>query len=191
MQPGVISSPEIAEWFKELTIRTKHGEGDVSPARGRLWRYGPPIIWATLIFIGSSDLLSGSHTGNFLLGPLRWLFPHASDETIALIHFLIRKAGHLTEYAVLAWLIARALLTSSLEFLRRRWFWFSLLAVAVYSLSDEFHQMFVPTRGASIHDSMIDTVGGFVGLALVWFWQRRVKKEEASPADASKATAAA
>jgi VanZ family protein len=177
-------------WSRELIIRIRHGEEQLS-ARGRLWRYGPPIVWATLIFIGSSDLLSGSHTGKFLLGPLHWLFPHASDETLAIIHFAIRKAGHLTEYAVLAWLTARAFRTSSLEFLRRRWFWFSLVVVAAYSLSDEFHQMFVPTRGASIHDSMIDTVGGFIGLVLVWWWQRRIRKYEPSPADASKATAAA
>jgi hypothetical protein len=33
----------------------------------RLWRYGPPVIWATLILIGSSDLLSASHTSTFLV----------------------------------------------------------------------------------------------------------------------------
>ena len=177
--------------MKELTIRTKHGKGDVSRARGRLWRYGPPIVWAALIFIGSSDLLSGSHTGTFLLGPMRWLFPHASDETLALIHLAIRKAGHLTEYAILAWLTAQAFRTSSLEFLSRRWFWVSLVVVAAYSLSDEFHQMFVSSRGASIHDSMIDTAGGFMGLLLVWLWRRRVKKNETSRTTVTKATAAA
>jgi VanZ family protein len=177
--------------LKEPTIRTRYGEEDPLPDRRRLWRYGPPVVWATMIFVGSSDLLSGSHTGAFILGPLHWLLPHASDETLAFIHLAIRKAGHLTEYAILAWLTSRAVRTSSREFLRRQWFWFSLLAVAAYSLSDEFHQMFVPSRGASLHDSMIDTVGGFIGLVLVWLWQRRRKKDETSPADASKATAAA
>jgi VanZ family protein len=145
-----------------------------------LWRYGPPIVWATLIFIGSSDLLSGSHTGSFLMGPLHWLFPHASEQTLAAIHFAIRKAGHMTEYAILAGLTARAFRTSSLEFLSRRWFWLSLVMVAAYSLSDEVHQMFVPTRGGSIRDVMIDTVGGLIGLVLVWLWQRRAKKNKTS-----------
>ena len=162
-----------------------------NPFRRRLWRYGPPVLWATLIFIGSSDLLSGYHTGKFLLGPLHWLFPHASEATLAVVHLAIRKAGHLTEYAILAGLTARALRTSSVELLRKRWFWVSLTLIVVYSLTDEFHQMFVPSRGASLHDSMIDTVGGFIGLVLVWLWQRRMKKDEASPADASKVTAAA
>ena len=37
-----------------------------------------------------------------VLRPVLWLFPHTSEATLALIHFLIRKAGHLTEYAILA-----------------------------------------------------------------------------------------
>jgi VanZ family protein len=160
------------ECLKELTIRTRHGE----PARRRWWRYGPPIVWAILIFIGSSDLLSGSHTGSFLLGPLRRLFPQASETTLALIHLLIRKAGHLTEYAILAWLLARAFRTSTVEFLRRRWFWSALTLVVVYSLSDEFHQSFVPTRGASFHDSLIDSAGGLLALLMVWWWHRRSER---------------
>lgn len=146
-------------------------------SRRRWWRYGPPIVWAILIFIGSGDFLSGSHTGSVLLGPLRWLFSHASEATLGAIHFWIRKAGHLTEYAILAGLTARALSTSSLGFLRRGWFWAALGVVVVYSLSDEFHQSFVPSRGASLHDSMIDSVGGLLGLAIVWWWHRRNQRK--------------
>src|SRR5229473_6934423 len=94
----------------------------------RLSRYGPLVLWAALIFIGSSSVLSASHT-SVVLRPLIWLFPQVSDATLAAIHFLVRKAGHLTEYAILALLAARASLTSSREFLRARWFWVSLLFV--------------------------------------------------------------
>jgi VanZ family protein len=148
------------------------------------------VVWAALIFIGSGDVLSGSHT-SILLRPLRWLFPGASQETLVFVHLLIRKAGHLTEYAILAILAARAFRKSSRVFLQTRWFLLSLIVVMAYSLSDEFHQLFVPTRGASIHDSMIDTAGGFIGLVLVWLWWRRVKKNKTPRATVSKATAAA
>lgn len=154
-----------------------HSNSAGKGSTGRFWRYGPPLVWAILIFIGSSDILSGSHTGSFLLGPLRWLFPHASEATLGAIHFWIRKAGHLTEYAILAGLTARALRTSSVEFLRSRWFWAALTLVVVYSLSDEFHQRFVPSRGASLHDSMIDSIGGLLGLAIVWWWHRRSQRK--------------
>jgi len=144
----------------------------------RLSRYGPLVLWAALIFIGSSSVLSGSNT-SVVLRPVLWLFPHASEATLALVHFLIRKAGHLTEYAILALLTARAFRTSARELLRIRWFWVSLLFVVAYSLSDEFHQSFVPSRTASIYDSMIDSVGGFVALTMLW---RRVHQREGGPA---------
>jgi len=133
----------------------------------RLSRYGPLAIWAALIFIGSSDLLSASHTSAFLTKPLLWLFPHASDATLATIHFVIRKTGHFTEYAILALLAARAFRTSSQELLRARWFWVSLLFVVAYSLSDEFHQSFVPSRTASPVDVVIDTVGSAAAQVLI------------------------
>ena len=132
----------------------------------RLSRYGPLIVWAALIFVGSTSLLSGSHTAA-LVRPVLWLFPHLSEETLASIHFFIRKAGHFTEYAILALFAARAFRTSSHELLRMRWFWISLVFVVAYSLSDEFHQSFVPSRTASIYDSMIDSVGGLTALLLL------------------------
>src|SRR4029077_58713 len=140
----------------------------------RLFRYGPLVLWAALIFIGSSSVLSGSNT-SVVLRPGLWLFPHANEGTLALIHSLIRKAGHLTEYAILALLAARALRTSAREFLRTRWFWVSLLFVIAYSLSDEFHQSFVPSRTASIYDSMIDSVGGLTALVLLASRSRRAR----------------
>ena len=143
-------------------------------SQNRLWRYGPLIVWAALIFIGSSSILSGSNTSTFLVQPMRWLFPTASDSTLQLVHLLIRKAGHLTEYAILAWLAARAFRTSANELLHRRWFLLSLILVVLYSLSDEFHQSFVPSRTASIYDCAIDAVGGLTML-LFLAWRHSVR----------------
>jgi VanZ family protein len=159
--------------------------------RSRFRRYAPVVVWAALIFIGSSDLLSGSHTGSFLLGPLRWLFPHASAQTLGLIHLLIRKAGHLTEYAILAALAAHAFRTSSREWLRHSWFWAAWVFASGYSLTDEFHQSFVPTRGASIYDSMIDSIGGLIGVAVFWWWRQRKNRKKSQATQAAKATAEA
>lgn len=112
----------------------------------------------------------------FLVRPLHWLFPAASIETLQAIHLAIRKAGHFATYAVLALLAARAFRTSSRDWLKGHWFWASLLFVIVYSLSDEFHQSFVPTRGASIFDSLIDTLGGLTALTLLAIGARRRRK---------------
>ncbi len=117
--------------------------------------------------------MSGSHTSLFLVRPLHWLFPQAGDETLITFHFLLRKAGHFTEYAILALLAARAFRTSTRDLLRSRWFWVSLVLVIAYSLSDEFHQSFVPSRTASIYDSMIDSVGGLTTLVLLALRRRK------------------
>ncbi len=139
----------------------------------RLSRYGPLILWAAFIFIGSTDLLSAANTGGVLVRPVLWLFPHASERTVAIYQFATRKAGHITEYFIFALLCARAFRTSSRELLRHRWFLASLLLVVVYALSDEFHQSFYPSRTASIYDSMIDSVGGLAALFLLAIRRRR------------------
>src|SRR6266545_8071989 len=86
----------------------------------RLYRYGPLFLWAAFIFLASSSLMSASNTRSILRPILLGLFPHASEATISLIHFVLRKAGHFTEYAILALLAARALRTSSHQILSHR-----------------------------------------------------------------------
>ena len=135
--------------------------------RRRLSRYGPVVLWGIVIFLASTSALSGSNTA-VLIRPLHWLFPHLSDATFNFIHgVIIRKGAHFTEYAVFGLLAARAFRTSSRELLRRHWFLISLLLVVSYALGDEFHQSFVPSRTASIYDSMIDGFGGLAALCLV------------------------
>jgi VanZ family protein len=135
------------------------------------------ILWAAFIFIGSTDLLSAANTGGVLVRPVLWLFPHASERTVAIYQFATRKAGHLTEYFVFALLCARAFRTSSRELLRQRWFLAALQLVVAYALSDEFHQSFYPSRTASIYDSLIDSAGGLVALMIVWRRTRKTRLE--------------
>ena len=150
--------------------------------RSRLWRYGPLVLWLVGIFFASTDGLSGSKTTLVIEPLLRWFFPHISRESVEAIHLLVRKAGHLTEYAVLALLAARAFSASTHALLRIHWFLVSLVLVAGYALSDEYHQSFVPSRTASIYDSLIDIAGGLLALVLIVLWQsRRKRRRNARP----------
>ena len=135
-------------------------------ARGRVRRYGPLVVWMAFIFFASTGEFSASNTSR-IIGPLlRWLFPQISEESLALAHLITRKVAHFLEYAVLAWLAARALSASTRPALNRRWFLISLALVVLYSLSDEYHQSFVPSRTGSIYDSFIDISGGLSALLL-------------------------
>lgn len=90
------------------------------------------------------------------------------------LHFLMRKAGHFTEYAVLGFLVRRAFVAV----FQRRWFELGLLLVACFALLDEFHQSFVPSRTASIYDSAIDVAGGLTVLLAFRFHDRRVRGQK-------------
>jgi VanZ family protein len=89
--------------------------------------------------------------------------PFATADTI------LKKAGHFTEYAVLAALSARA--CSAGRPLRRGDLWRALLLALFYAASDELHQSFVPGRTASLFDWLVDALGAGLAL-LVMAWRR-------------------
>jgi VanZ family protein len=152
-----VSFPFVLEMSERVEDRRKMW-------RARAWRYGPLLVWMLLIFLFSTGGMSASNTSRIIRPVLLWLFPDISEERLTLVHFIVRKAAHFTEYAILALLAARAFLGSSREILRRRWFLASLALVVVYALTDEYHQRFVPTRTGSIYDSLIDISGGLTAL---------------------------
>jgi len=125
-----------------------------------------------LIFAGSTEALSASHSGLIVRPALLWLFPHITEPQIAVVHFLVRKLSHFSEYAILAVFAARAFQGSARQGLRQKWFMASLVLVVVYAFSDEIHQSFEPSRTASIHDSLIDIAGGITALLITLWWQR-------------------
>jgi len=115
----------------------------------KLWM--PVILWIVLIFVGSTDILSSEHTSRFLIPFLRWLDPQISMATLVTAQIIIRKLGHLTEYAILAALLWRALRSET------AWKWKMPIVsgvvwagCAIFAASDEFHQSFVPSRTSSI-----------------------------------------
>ena len=149
-------------------------------ARRRIWRYGPLVSWILFISFASTGKFSAANTSAIVRPILLWLFPNLSEAKLAAAHFLTRKAGHFTEYAVLAFLARRAFITSSQAFLQRYWFQLGLLLVLIYALLDEFHQSFVPSRTPSIYDSAIDVAGGLTVLLILKFYGKRARKGEPS-----------
>jgi len=148
--------------------------------RRRFWRYGPLVFWILFISFASTSEFSASNTSQILRPILLWLFPNLSESRLAAAHFLTRKVGHFTEYAVLAFLARRAFITSSLTIMRRYWFQLGLLLVVIYGLLDEFHQSFVPSRTPSIYDSAIDVAGGLTVLLIFKFYGENAVTEEAA-----------
>jgi VanZ family protein len=131
-------------------------------------RYFPLIAWLVFISYASSGSFSPENTSR-IIGPLiLWLFPNTTPETLAVVHFVTRKIAHFTEYAILGFLAARAFRTSSRPAIRNHWFLISVALIVVYALIDEYHQSFVPSRTASVFDSLIDMAGGLAALVVIF-----------------------
>ena len=152
--------------------------GNSSSSRpSRVWRYAPLVLWIMFISFASTAEFSSINTSRFIGPLLLWLFPDLSESRLAAIHFLIRKASHFTEYAILALLARRAFVTSSRAFIHRRWFELGLLLVTCYALLDEFHQSFVPSRTASIYDSALDVAGGLTVLLIFKLYDKYIRQK--------------
>ena len=141
---------------------------------GRIMRYGPLLLWFSLIFYASTDHLSNENTSKVVYPFIKWLFFSPSEATIEILHIIIRKIAHFTEYAVLAFFLARATTSSTKDWLNKNWFKWSISIIVLYALLDEYHQSFESTRMASIYDSLIDISGGLTVLCF-FYWKIKQK----------------
>jgi VanZ family protein len=101
----------------------------------------PVVAWAALIFTFSSipSLSTGLGTWDLVL----------------------RKATHVTEFAILGALLLRALWAAVPAF---------VLGLA-YAVTDEIHQHFVPGRTAAPLDVAIDAAGVLIGIVAYGRWR--------------------
>jgi VanZ family protein len=137
------------------------------------------ILWAMFIFITSANP-----------NPYRPLPATWSSQTVMVqsvsgskrIGFdeLLGRFLHPAEYLVLAVLIARALVG-------RADLRFAFLALAfglsaLYALSDEIHQHFVPRRAFELSDLALDFAGSALGIitfaTVLTLWRRRARRNQ-------------
>ena len=123
------------------------------------------LIAVNLAFIWGNSLMSGTDSGNLSGGVLAWLnsFLGLGPEGAELLHLLIRKAAHFTEFACLGALLAwRCRLSGEAHPIALP----ALLGMAA-GLVDETVQLFTPDRGPSLTDVWIDASGAAAGILLL------------------------
>ncbi len=132
-------------------------------------------LWMGVIFLLShQNGQDSSETSGILLELLKLLGIGPGSSIQGALSYLVRKAGHFTEYLILAIL-----------FLRHRKergsagksAFCALLFVFLYASSDEFHQSFIPGRGPAFSDVLIDTAGGLTGVVL-YEWKQRLMERQ-------------
>ena len=129
-----------------------------------LLRFTALLLWLLVIFFVSHQ-------------------PSASIPDYGPWDLLIKKAGHLLAYGVLA------LLAKWVGFSTRS----SLVLVLAYAASDELHQRYIPGRHGNILDVLIDMLGAVLALLLAHYlsfrwrkfqWARTAGSGERLPRDA-------
>lgn len=104
------------------------------------------VVWAAVIFALSSIPSLGTGLGGW--------------------DYALRKLAHATEYAILGFLLWRALGSER---------WALVLGIA-YATSDEIHQHFVAGRHGAPIDVVIDSIGVGIGV-LIHRWTGKPSRE--------------
>ena len=107
-------------------------------------RWLPPIAWMVTIFLVSNQ-------------------PSTDLPNFGLLDLLVKKVGHFTAYAILAWLWQRAWKPGTAS-----WPW-ALGITILFAISDEFHQTFISGRFGSLADVLIDTSGALTALLIAHY----------------------
>lgn len=135
------------------------------------------VIWALIVF--SNSLRIGIDSKAQSLGLLamltRWL-PLLKSFDRAVLHALLRKLAHWTEYTILGVLLARAFACK--KDCKLALFVAPLVTGFILASIDEAIQLFTPGRSGKFTDVLIDTVGIVCGILIYRLWKKRHKKEE-------------
>jgi VanZ family protein len=156
-------------------MQTHLAENTRTPKAKNLRRFGAvclTLTWAVQIFWLSTEGFGSEHTKSVLLRVLIFLHLNASGAELRVLNTVMRKLAHVAEYGILAALLYFAILNCDRFSWRVRTACFCIAGATVYAFTDEFHQLFVRGRGASLVDCCIDAAGAVLGALAVYLLSR-------------------
>ncbi|HOJ58831.1 MAG TPA: VanZ family protein [bacterium] len=126
----------------------------------RFLRYWLPVlVWMSMIFYLSSQ--------SRLPVEMPYWVPY------------VDKLAHAAVFGILGFLFIRAWLEGKLEAVNTRVVAFAVLFTALYGITDEIHQMFVPGRSPAVGDVIADALGAAVFGAVLYKWKKRTREAPA------------
>lgn len=151
------------------SAKRKHNTAD---SKKRFLYLIPVIIWMIFIFYmsGKTGQESSGQSGKIslfitdLLEKVRQDSPQAMQNLQDILELVIRKAAHMTEYAILfllSYLATVKISMSQSRFYNRS---IAVLISLLYACSDEMHQLLVPGRSGKMIDVGIDMAGVLIVL---------------------------
>jgi VanZ family protein len=147
----------------------EHGPGKTYPAL----QWGLILAWAGLIFYLSSRAFGPRFSRRLLALGLHLVNLHLAPHAFVLLDTLIRKLAHLVEYGIFALVLYWLPSGKGNNLWRPRRAVVCVLVATAYSLTDEFHQSFVPGRHASLFDCALDASGAALAMLICYISSRR------------------
>ena len=141
------------------------------------------VLWMALIFSFSMETAaeSSASSGGFIRSLLETFdndFLTLSNDDqhtkIESLSYIVRKSAHFCIFGMLGILVTSAVSSHGLS--PKKTALFSVGICALYAVSDEIHQYFVPGRACMLRDMLIDTCGASCGIAAVSFLIYIVRK---------------
>lgn len=134
-------------------------------------------INASALFYASSQPVEKSRETSIavtkaIVQTIEEVYPEIQNQiNLNQVHRNVRKSSHFVLYMMLGYLVANAMKKKGHEKIA-----YSLLICVLISMMDETYQLFVPGRGGSVTDVMIDTLGATTGIAL-----NTIKNKDSTP----------
>ena len=138
------------------------------------------VVICIVIFVFSSH--NGTLSGRVSEGVTRKLFPEIlSDDVVFALEKFLRKAAHYGIYLILGISVYFSVTVYDKAYSDGKsntvsCGLISVFLCFVYSLTDEFHQSFIPGRNGAFSDCILDTFGAFTGIAVVILLSALIKK---------------
>jgi len=133
------------------------------------WWWLAVLAWGAMIWTLSSSPFRSSESKSLLERILEYF--SLRPEFAAYANTVLRKAAHFAEYGLFSVLWYFALRPDGDPGIRqwsRRPAWAAVLASSAFAVLDEFHQAFVPGRGASLFDVFIDSAGALFSILVLY-----------------------
>ena len=134
------------------------------------------IFWMGMIFFFSAKPAVQSEKMSTSVGKI--IGRMKQDAFAKKIDFAVRKSAHACEYAALSVLFFVNYKKKSRKI--KQIVVMSVLSTALYAVTDEIHQLFVPGRSGQITDVILDSCGGLIGAVLsatILYLIRKRKKD--------------
>ena len=126
------------------------------------------ILWMIFIFVMShTPGNDSSKQSNFIVNIIVQILPITRNT----LSFIVRKCAHMTEYAILAFLIYKTIVHIEKPYI------ISFIFTFLYDCTYEFHQLFIAGRAGQIRDVCIDSTGALIMLLIIYFILKRKDKK--------------